>query len=259
MAEVRRVARQSVELLTSYGLYLRASDLCRRGPDENNEALRVLRQAIGNEPDFAPSYALAACCLHLRRRMGWAFPKDPFLQDAIRLAQPRSGDRRSRSSGAVDVRSCDCTTSTAIFGTGSTWSHGRLRSIELTPVLGSRVVSLMHTLGEAEAAIDDFQHAQSVSGRHITASTMVRRGNSLLHCWPSRGSRSCRRQALAERSAYPGTLRLKIATSGLLGHIESAHAAAHLLRTVNSDPHDRLPTKMLGTLTAYRTSSRCDA
>lgn len=236
MAEVGRVARQSGELPTAYGLYLRASGLCRRGPNENGEALRLLRQAIDNEPNFAPSHALAARCLHLRRLMGWALPKDPFLQDAIRFAY-RAVEIDDRDPQVLWMSGL------AIANVNGNLRDGKqlvARSLEINRTSANAWIAssfINANLGETEAAVDDFQRAQCVNPDD-TSQHLQWHAAATAYFIAGRHEEAdlAADKALAERPTYPGTLRLKIATSGLLGRIESAHAAARLLRMVNSDP-----------------------
>ncbi|MCQ8780047.1 hypothetical protein NQU49_25965, partial [Escherichia coli] len=50
----------------------------------NEEALGLLRQAVGLDPDYATAYALAARCFQFQQMFGWRPPDDPG--EGIRLA-----------------------------------------------------------------------------------------------------------------------------------------------------------------------------
>lgn len=72
-AELRRVARQPVENLGCYDLYLRAAPLratCRK--PEVEEALDLLDRALALDPDFAPALAQAAGCHSQIYENGWS-------------------------------------------------------------------------------------------------------------------------------------------------------------------------------------------
>ncbi|HEX6741240.1 MAG TPA: winged helix-turn-helix domain-containing protein [Sphingomicrobium sp.] len=72
-AEVRRIARQPVENLGCYDLYLRAAPLratCRKA--EVAQALELLDRALLLDPDFAPALAQAAGCHSQFYENGWS-------------------------------------------------------------------------------------------------------------------------------------------------------------------------------------------
>ena len=234
-AEVKRVSRQPDKLLTTYELFLRASELCRRGPEDNSAALSLLRRAIEREPDFAPAYALAARCLHLRRLMGWAFPKDPVLQDAIRLAHRAvridDSDPQVLWMSGLAIANVD--------GNLRDGLHLVARSLAINPTNASAWIgsSFIHAnLGEGEAAIEDFERAQQVNPDD-TSQHLQWHAAATAHFIAGRYDEAdlAANKALSERPTYPGTLRLKLATSGLVGRTAAAHEAARRLKSVNSD------------------------
>jgi adenylate cyclase len=64
-AETVRSADRPTHDLTAYDLYLRAYEIVLSSGKDLPEALRLLNQAIGRDPRYAPALALAAVC-HLR-------------------------------------------------------------------------------------------------------------------------------------------------------------------------------------------------
>ena len=236
IAEVRRVARKPVESLTAYDLYLRASDLCRRGPEENRTAVRLLRRAMAIEPDFAPAYALAARCLHLRRLMGWSSPNDAQLHEAIpfahRALQLDDSDPEVLWMSGLAIANVD--------GNLRDGKHLVERSLAVNRSNASAWIasSFVHAnLGEPSVAIEHFNRAQRVNPEdgsqhlqwHAAATAYFIAGRH-------EEADIAADKALAQRPGYPGTLRLKIATAGLLGQVEAAHKAARRLAMVNRDP-----------------------
>jgi TolB-like protein len=86
-AEVRRVAREPLESLGCYDLYLRASQLratCRR--DEVEEALELLDRAVELDPRFAPALAQAAGCHSQIYENGWGDHPERHRAQGLALA-----------------------------------------------------------------------------------------------------------------------------------------------------------------------------
>jgi TolB-like protein len=86
-AEVRRVARQPVESLGCYDLYLRAAPLratCRK--DEVLQALDLLDRALALDPNFAPALAQAAGCHSQIYENGWGEEQDWHRTQGLILA-----------------------------------------------------------------------------------------------------------------------------------------------------------------------------
>jgi TolB-like protein/class 3 adenylate cyclase len=99
-AETARAAGRPTNDLTAYDLYLRAHAMylssSRAGDDE---ALRLLEQAISRDPRYGPALAWAAlCCFRLVRN---GRSEDP---DRFRKASPGCGRRRSGHPGECRVR-----------------------------------------------------------------------------------------------------------------------------------------------------------
>ena len=223
------------ETLTAYELYLQASAVCRRGPAGNDTALRLLWRAIELDPELGVAYALSARCLHLRRLMGWSPPEDPRLYNAVRLAHR-----------AVEVDASDpevlWMSGVAIANVDGNLRDGRYlvdQSLAINPNNAGAWIgsSFMHARsGDPATALEHFRHAQQLNGEN----------DSKHHLWHAAAmayfvagrheeADLATDKALAQLPTFPGSLKLKVATSGLLGRIDVAHQTAQRLAAVNPD------------------------
>lgn len=87
-AEVRRVARQPVESLGCYDLYLRAVPLraaCKK--PEVVRAIKLLDRALALDPDFAPALAQAAGCHSQMHANGWGEDREWHRKQGLELAE----------------------------------------------------------------------------------------------------------------------------------------------------------------------------
>lgn len=87
-AELRRVAREPVENLGCYDLYLRAMPLraaCRK--DEVVRAIKLLDRALALDPDFAPALAQAAGCHSQMYANGWGEDREWHKKQGLDLAE----------------------------------------------------------------------------------------------------------------------------------------------------------------------------
>ena len=97
-AEVRRAARQPVENLGCYDLYLRAAPLratCRKA--EVMQALELLDRALALDGGFAPALAQAAGCHSQMYENGWAEDPEAHKTQGLLLAE------RALTNGAEDA------------------------------------------------------------------------------------------------------------------------------------------------------------
>jgi adenylate cyclase len=86
-AEVDRARIKPTENLNAYDLYLRALPLYFTNTKaESDEALRLLRQAISLDPNYALAKAFAAACIAMRDNQGISLSKGE-TDEAIRLAR----------------------------------------------------------------------------------------------------------------------------------------------------------------------------
>ena len=87
-AELHRVARQPIENLGCYDLYLRAAWLratCRKA--EVVQALKVLDRALALDPDCAPALAQAAGCHSQMCTNGWGEDREWHKRQGLALAE----------------------------------------------------------------------------------------------------------------------------------------------------------------------------
>ena len=90
-AEIERAKRKPTESLQAYDYYLRAlACVYRFAREENIEALKLTKIAIGLDPEFAASYALGARCYIQRKGFGWRI--DTVAQE---IAEARRLARRA--------------------------------------------------------------------------------------------------------------------------------------------------------------------
>ncbi len=96
IAEIARSRRKPPESLNAYDCFLRASPqvyaMTKHG---NQEAIRLLRDAIRIDPDYASALALLAWCLTLRVAQGWVVSEQEEAQEGLQAA-------KSAISGAKD-------------------------------------------------------------------------------------------------------------------------------------------------------------
>jgi TolB-like protein len=86
--EIERAKRKPTESLDAYDYYLRALPLINRVTKETNEeALRLLNEAIRRDADFALAHARAAQCYTYRRLSGWMVDRTREIAEAARLAR----------------------------------------------------------------------------------------------------------------------------------------------------------------------------
>jgi TolB-like protein len=87
-AEIERARAKPTENLNAYDLYLRALPSCHALTiAESDEALRLLRQAISLDPNYALAKALAAACLTTRDNQGISCLTKRETDEGIRLAR----------------------------------------------------------------------------------------------------------------------------------------------------------------------------
>ncbi len=87
-AEIERARRKPETSLDAYELTARAlPPTFAETADDNNEALRLLSQALEIDPAYATANALAAWCRQQRHLMGWPGAQESDREEAKRLAR----------------------------------------------------------------------------------------------------------------------------------------------------------------------------
>jgi DNA-binding SARP family transcriptional activator/TolB-like protein/Flp pilus assembly protein TadD len=234
-AEFSRAGRliQPIEELSPYQMYLRAEAVCRRGQAGNAAALKLLRRATDLAPELGIAHALSARCLHLQRLMGWAHPEEPALNEAVKHAHR-----------AVEVDANDpqalWMAGLALANIGGNLTDGRYlvdRSLSINPSDASAWIASCFVDAHSskfDAAIAHFKRAQEINAEdgsqhvqwHAAATAYFIAGQH-------DEADAATDRALAEKPGYPGSLRLKVATSALLGRTDAAEQAARNLLIVN--------------------------
>lgn len=233
--EIKRAQRTPTNSLNAYDLYLRALPRFRTSLADNEEALRLLGQAIDIDPAYGAAYGLAARCYQFQKLFGWVAPSDPRFGEGIRLANL-----------AIEVGKDDSEAlwmgGLALAQLAGEVKHGRVlidRSLALNPNSASAWVAscFVHAyLGNVEAALGHFACAQRLnpldSMHHVqnhAASTAHFLAGNL------EAADDCAEKAVGERPTYPPSLRMKTATCALLGRLDEAQAFLRRLLSVNPD------------------------
>jgi TolB-like protein len=87
-AEMERANRKPTENLDAYDLYLRGvARTVSYTRDGYDEALRLFREAIRLDPEFAAAYGLASWCYVTQRVNGWLGNPESDVSEAVRLAR----------------------------------------------------------------------------------------------------------------------------------------------------------------------------
>jgi TolB-like protein/class 3 adenylate cyclase len=88
-AEIERAKRKPTESLDAYDYYLRGMARIYQygGRDANAEALRLFRQAIELDSEFASAYGMAAICYDFRKASGWTTDPASEVTETARLAR----------------------------------------------------------------------------------------------------------------------------------------------------------------------------
>ena len=210
-AEVRRVARQPLESLGCYDLYLRAAPLratCKR--DEVIHALDLLNRALALDPDFAPALVHAAGCHCQIYSYGWdeAGPvhRDQCVmlaeravrlaaEDAAVLAQAANAlmeidSDRTRAKALAD-RATELNPSSArawfisgmcrlIEGEGADGVERFRRAAELDPISPLNDMAMVH-IGICQCMMGDFEEALSTMRATTHRTPRIRLGLASLY------------------------------------------------------------------------------
>jgi adenylate cyclase len=86
--EIERSVRKPTENLSAYDLCLRAlSHFHKLTPEGNQEAIRLLRQALEIDPSYAAAKAFIGLCCGFQRTQDWGALSDQEVAEAVRLAK----------------------------------------------------------------------------------------------------------------------------------------------------------------------------
>lgn len=88
LAEVERSVQKPTNSLTAYDYFLRALPHAHAmTEDDNNEAIRLLGEALAHDPDYPAALALTGWCFSLRVAHGWADDLEGEKQKSLELAR----------------------------------------------------------------------------------------------------------------------------------------------------------------------------
>ncbi len=228
-AELERVRAVPIEQLDNARACLRAASILRRGQSGNTAALAALRRVIKSSPDHALAHGLAARSFHVQRMMGWLAPDDKRLSEGIDHA----------NAAAVDSTDPEALwlSGLAIMNIAGDLARARRlidRAIALNPASANAWTAkcfLDCHSGDAATAVADFVEARELDpddiSHHIqsnAAATAQFIGGNF------EAAHGASEDCLAIRPGYTASLRIKVATAGLLGRSkEASEAARHLL------------------------------
>jgi len=96
--EIERAKRKPTASLDAYDCYLRAvTNIHLVTREANEEALKLLYEAIERDPNFAPAYGRAALCYVQRQFSGWIVDQAEEVEEGVRL------ERRAAALGREDA------------------------------------------------------------------------------------------------------------------------------------------------------------
>lgn len=234
-AEIDRARRKTTENLSAYDLYLRAVPRFRSTLAENQEALRLLYQAIALDRSYGAAYALAARCYQFQKIFGWVGPADPRLQEGIRLG--RLGAEHGRNdSEALWMAGL------ALVQLAGELDYGRAlieRSLFINPnsAYAWTAMCFVHAyFGEVQGAIAAFGRAQALNPRDSTHHINWQAA-AIAYFIAGRyeDSEKAADLTLAQSPTYPPAMRVKVVTSALLGRRAEALAWKERLLRLNPD------------------------
>jgi TolB-like protein/Tfp pilus assembly protein PilF len=162
-AEIDRAQTKPTDSLDAYDFYLRAlPNFHALTQDGNEQALKLLHQALKLDPGYALAAAMAAWCHGYRRAHGWVFDLKKEAQEALQLAQ-----------AALDADSYDAEvlhmsgfTLAYVGGDNETGALLLGRSLSINPnsaLAWSASGHIKGWLGEPEVAIEHFTRAIRLS------------------------------------------------------------------------------------------------
>jgi tetratricopeptide (TPR) repeat protein len=229
-AEIDRAERKPTEKLDAVDLYYRAIQSFRRVNREDNEnALRLVRQAISLNPKFAAAYGVALACFSQRWDESWMEHVDEEIaeakQYALRAVALGADDAFALSRAAhffgqqlKDAETADTIVDQAIIVNPNLSEAWRIRGF----------ISIY--LGRHEAAAQQFQHAMRLNPLDpeiYKAETGLAMANLLLRQFEI--ALSWATKSLAHQKKYAIPVLFAAASSAMLGRIADAKALlAHL-------------------------------
>ena len=219
-AEIERAQRKSTENLQAYDLMLRAVPLFRgMTRDSLDEAVRLLRQAIGIDPGYALACAHLIWCYWAYVAQGWMDRSDPALSGMYELART-----------ALDLDSDDPEVLTAVAQfialPGGDFSTGMAlieKAIALNPnsATAFRTAGVLYAFGgDTGAALDSLKQADRLNP--LESGVSFNHGHTLAHfvAGDHESVIECSGKTLRDRPNFMPALRYRAASFGLLDRRE---------------------------------------
>ena len=224
-AEIDRSECEPTESLDAVDLYYRAVHSYRSYTREGNEAaLRLIRQAISLDPNFAAAYGVALACFSQRFDESWMEHVDEEIteakQYALRAVELGADDAFALSRAAhffgqqlKDAETADTIVDQAIIVNPNLSEAWRIRG------------HISIYLGRHEAAAQQFQHAMRLNPLDpeiYKAQTGLAMANFLLRQFEI--ALSWATKSLAHQKKYAIPVLFAVASSAMLGRIADAKA-----------------------------------
>jgi TolB-like protein len=233
-AEIERAKHKPTESLDAYDTYLRGmAKFYQRTRDANSDALKLFRQAIELDPEFASGHAMGAWCYTWRKINGWMADRAQEIAEGARLAWR-----------AVDVGKDDAI-ALARGGHAIGFLLGDLdsgaafvdRALLLNPNLATAWVFsglLRFYRGEPDVAIEHLARAMRLSPLDPT-SYQMQVGTGFAHLFAGRfdDASSWAERAFREAPNYLPAAAVTAASHALAGRLEEARQAMSRLRQID--------------------------
>jgi TolB-like protein/class 3 adenylate cyclase len=235
-AEMQRSQTKPTASLGAYDYYLRALAAFHNSTRANvADALALCREAVKVDPHYAAAYGLAAWCCVRRRTHGWAEnPEEErvaagaFAERAIELG---SNDPEALWMGGI--------TGPYFGGAMDRAAEVIERSLAINPnqALAWASLGIVQSFsGAGDKGIESLERAMRLSPLDPEAFTF-KSGIALAHFVVGRyvEAASWADRALSEQPRFMLALRLKMASSGLLGRSAEAQDAMRLALSIDPD------------------------
>jgi TolB-like protein/tetratricopeptide (TPR) repeat protein len=232
-AEVARAKRKPTESLDAYDCFLRGTEnLHRQTPEGVDEALRLLKQAIALDPDYAAAHGTAAYCHAMRKSSGWVIHRE-HIEETSRFG------RAAVELGKDDAVALSRAGHAIAYVVGDLDAGARLidRALELNPNLA---LAWFHSgwlkvwFGDPETAIRhfaDFRRMSPVGPLMIRTNSGIAFAHVLAGRYDEASSHA--EQALSENPDSHQALRMAALSHALAGRMEMAERAMERLRQID--------------------------
>ena len=234
-AEILRAQRKPTENLQAYDLLLRAfPQVQTRSRESLTEAGRLLRRALGIDPDYALAMGRLASCYWIMVSQTWVDRTDPAVSDMVHLAQTALAldsnhpEVLYHASMVIALAGGDLSTGISLINRSIELNPNNAaalqRAAQLNAYTGNKQLALAQ-LGRSDrlnplARTLDFYFAFALA--HFVAGEFEHAAD-----WASK--------ALQQSPNYAAALRYQAASLGLLGRLEEGRQVAQRLLALVPD------------------------